>query len=329
MRRLVLGLIALTASAQAPASFDAASIKISGSQSVRGSSGGPGTSDPGQYVFTRATMLDLIAQAYGVGHFQISSSTPLDRVSYDLLTKIPAGATKEQFHSMLRALLAERFHLLAHTAPKEMTDLVMIVAKGGPKWKESPPTDETSPRLSLQQHLEGGFLVVRVTGAHATAADLAAFLPQPDAPPIRDQTGLSGRFDFVLDYTRERDHSATDGSPGVPPSPDLTIALRQQLGLQLVPQRRCSTSWLWMPSIGYQRKIEGRCWCRRWDLKRRGGLKTRKLLILRVALFSSFAAFAENRGKSGDRGLATFEVETLRRRLASRHRSSGEVPDLL
>jgi uncharacterized protein (TIGR03435 family) len=235
--RWLIGLVAVTAWAQAPAAFDAASIQVSGKESVRGASGGPGTSDPGQFCFARATLLDLIAQAYGVQPFQILSSTPLDRDRFDLVAKLPGGATKDQFHAMLRALLAERFHLQTHTTPKQFTELAMALAKGGPKLQEAAPTGQTAPRLSLRQHLEGGFLLVHVTGAGATASDLAAFLPQPDAPPLRDRTGLTGTYDFALDYTLERDHSALDGPPGVPPAPDLAVALREQLGLQLVRRK--------------------------------------------------------------------------------------------
>lgn len=38
---------------------------------------------------------------------------------FDLAAKIPPGATKGQFRTVMRALLAERFHLQAHLVPKE------------------------------------------------------------------------------------------------------------------------------------------------------------------------------------------------------------------
>jgi uncharacterized protein (TIGR03435 family) len=121
--------IAIAAIAQTPATFEAASIKPSGPKSVRGSDGGPGSHDPGQYSFGRATLLDLIAQGYGVDRFRISSTTPLDDQRFDLVAKIPADATKEQFRAMMRALLVERFHLKVHMVSKEFAAFDLTVAK--------------------------------------------------------------------------------------------------------------------------------------------------------------------------------------------------------
>jgi uncharacterized protein (TIGR03435 family) len=76
---------------------------LSGPQSVRGWEGGPGTSDPVQYSFGKATLLDFIAVAYSVDDStRISSATPLDEQRFDLVAKIPQGATKEQFRAMRR-----------------------------------------------------------------------------------------------------------------------------------------------------------------------------------------------------------------------------------
>src|ERR1700693_2458541 len=81
-----------TGGASAPA-FEVASIRPSGPHSIRGSDGGPGTSDPGLYRYGLATLLDLIATAYNVEYFQVSSPVPLDRQNFDLTAKVPEGAT--------------------------------------------------------------------------------------------------------------------------------------------------------------------------------------------------------------------------------------------
>lgn len=111
--------------------FEVASIKPSGPHSIRGSEGGPGSSDPGLYRFGLATLVDLIAIAYDVRFFQISSPAPLDRQNFDLVAKIPDGATKQQFHAMLQNLLAERFHLSLHIQSKEFPAYELVVAKTG------------------------------------------------------------------------------------------------------------------------------------------------------------------------------------------------------
>jgi uncharacterized protein (TIGR03435 family) len=228
-----LSALAIAALAQAPPAFEAASIKLSDSQSVRGSDGGPGSTDPGQYRFGRATLLDLIFVAYHVGRFQISSTLPLEDRRFDLVAKIPPGATREEFRAMMQTLLTERFQLKVHMVSKEFPAFDLTVAKGGPKLKEAEPAADARPRLSLQQSIEGGFLVVHVTGRQATIADLAGMLQRPDDPPIADKTGLTGKYDFAFDYTVER----AAGPSEVPRAPDLPVALRQQLGLQLVPKK--------------------------------------------------------------------------------------------
>ena len=116
MSRILAIAFLLACSAAAPAqTFDVASIKPSTSQSVRGSEGGPGSKDPTRYKFELVAVDSLIALAYDVHRFQISAKTSLSDARYDFAARIPAGATKAEFHAMLRNFLAERFHLQTHT----------------------------------------------------------------------------------------------------------------------------------------------------------------------------------------------------------------------
>jgi uncharacterized protein (TIGR03435 family) len=73
--------------------FEVASIKPSRPDARRGSNGGPGSKDPINYRFTSATLLDLIAIGYDVEYSQISSTKPLDNGRFDLVAKVPPGAT--------------------------------------------------------------------------------------------------------------------------------------------------------------------------------------------------------------------------------------------
>jgi uncharacterized protein (TIGR03435 family) len=56
--------------------------------------------------------------------------------------------------------------------------------------------------------------------------------------PVLDKTGLTGKYDFNLDFTQDDRTSADGPSPAVdntaePGPPDLFTALQQQLGLKL------------------------------------------------------------------------------------------------
>ena len=222
--------------AQAPG-FEAASIKLSGPNSIRGSEGGPGSSDPGQYRFGRVTLQDLIAQAYQVSYERISSTVSLDEQRFDLVAKLPAGTTKEEFRRMIQALLAERFHLKAHTISKDFPAFEMVVANGGARLKIAAAAENGQPSLSSRFSTEGGFTVVHVTARRASMALLANMLPRPGDPPVIDKTGLTGTYDFTLDYTIERDLTDGGAPASAPSAPDLPVALRQQLGLQLVSKK--------------------------------------------------------------------------------------------
>src|SRR5271157_134132 len=99
--------------------------------------GGPGTPDPGQITYNNVTLKDVLTNAYGVKRFQISGPGWLDSERFDIVAKLPRGATKAEFMVMLQNLLAERFKLTLHREKKDLPMYALVVAKNGPKMKES------------------------------------------------------------------------------------------------------------------------------------------------------------------------------------------------
>jgi uncharacterized protein (TIGR03435 family) len=81
--------------------------------------GGPGTPDPGQITWTYARFFDLLMTAYDVKNYQISGPAWLENERYDVIARVPAGATKEQVRTMWQNLLAERFGLMLHHESRE------------------------------------------------------------------------------------------------------------------------------------------------------------------------------------------------------------------
>lgn len=106
--------------------------------------GGPGTPDPGQITWTYATLRALLMTAYDVKGYQISGPAWLASERYDIAAKVPAGATQEQVDVMWQNLLLERFGLRLHHESKEFKVEELVVAKGGPKLKET-AQDPTAP----------------------------------------------------------------------------------------------------------------------------------------------------------------------------------------
>jgi uncharacterized protein (TIGR03435 family) len=256
MRRTMYRLILILIGALAPLpgrQFEVASIKPSGAQSVRGWTGGPETQDPGRYSFGLATPLDLIMTAYHVDPFQVSSKVTLEQARFDLDARVPAGATKEQFRLMMQNLLAERFHCRVHMESKEFPAYELVVAKAGFKLKEaagssavetSRPSHEDAfpivppgqPGLRATMSTSGGYILVRMRSQQQSLSALARMITPPGEPPVLDKTGLTGKYDFTFEYTREP-VGVTPGDAPAPAVPDLFHALQQQLGLQLVAKK--------------------------------------------------------------------------------------------
>ena len=82
------------------------------------------------------TLKSLIAAAYDVKEYQITGPDWLnksDAQRFDIVAKMPDGASKDDAPKMLRALLAERFNLKAHFETQEHSVLALVVGKGGVK----------------------------------------------------------------------------------------------------------------------------------------------------------------------------------------------------
>jgi uncharacterized protein (TIGR03435 family) len=91
------------------------------------------------------TLADLISMAHKLKSYQISGPDWMNAQRFDILAKMPEGATKEQVPEMLQALLAERFQLKIHRETRDQSVYALVVGKGGSKLKESPPDSETPP----------------------------------------------------------------------------------------------------------------------------------------------------------------------------------------
>jgi uncharacterized protein (TIGR03435 family) len=262
---LLLALLVCTAHAQsvdAKAEFDVASVKPAappvsvsvaggGNMMVMGAmSGGPGSKDPGRFTGTAICLFDLIRTAYRVRPFQITGPAWLKTELFDVVAKVPKDTTKEQFSLMLQNLLAERFGLVLHKDRKETPGYELVVAKNGPKLKETvdsaAPADgalpAAPPDLSKLKVNEDGYPVVTATsgsnkissyGARVTESMVgigmerfASILTSRLARPVNDHTGLTAKYDIVLHYVGEFGLGGAGG-------PTIMEAVQSQLGLKL------------------------------------------------------------------------------------------------
>jgi uncharacterized protein (TIGR03435 family) len=107
-----------------------------------------------------------------------------------------------------------------------------VIAKGGHKLKIAHPAelgkDGATPPMKVSGSKDG--LRLEQNGASmATFADLVSRILHS---PVIDKTGLTGHYDFTLDYLPEVAELAPTAQ-GSEQAPDIFAALQQQLGLKL------------------------------------------------------------------------------------------------
>jgi len=129
------------------------------------------------------SLKDLIGIAYKVKDYQISGPDWIGGMDerFDVLAKMPDGATKDQVPDMLQALLTERFKLAIHHDTKERSVYALVVGKGGSEMKESPP-DPPAPAAAEKTDA--------VPGEPAEATPAADANPQVKIQKSAD--GMSG-----------------------------------------------------------------------------------------------------------------------------------------
>jgi len=184
----------------------------------------------------------LIAAAYNLSPQAISGGPSwVDSDRWDILAKTPGDVrpTLDEQMSMLRRLLAERFRLSFHRESKELSIYTLTLAKGGSKLRES----TTAPDATLQGPPPLVFVlspaVVRLPARLASMAEFASVLQRsPLERPVIDNTGLSGRYDFDLEFSPdERLWGGALPRPENSDKPDLFKAIQEQLGLRLEAAR--------------------------------------------------------------------------------------------
>jgi uncharacterized protein (TIGR03435 family) len=107
--------------------------------------------------------------------------------------------------TMLQTMLAERFKAVVHHENKEMAVYDLVVAKGGPKFKQAETVDEAELK---EKHPNGGrvtgggMAVMGSSGTQFYSVTMAwltqTMLPGVAGRPVVDKTGLTGRYDLAL-----------------------------------------------------------------------------------------------------------------------------------
>lgn len=185
----------------------------------------------GRYEIRTATMADLISSAYGVdGDKVFGGPNWLELDRYDVTGKLPPGSTPQRAKLMLQALLAERFHLVAHADTKPMPAYALTAKH--PSLKDADPSAEKGCQGKPRPQGTPATAPVEVSCHGLTAAEIATNLHDMAGgylrQPVVDSTGLKGTYDFDLKWT-SRNRLAAAGADGI----SVFDAVEKQLGLKL------------------------------------------------------------------------------------------------
>lgn len=191
-----------------------------------------------RYEVRRATMLDLIATAYGIERDKVYGGPSwLDYDRFEIRAKTAAKAPPEKLRGMLQSLLADRFGLVVKPDTRATAGYILTRTKGDLKLKQSQGGNaqvgcRATSSFSLGGNREPEHNVIcQSAGIESLTQALTRALSRPGTNiAVLDSTGLTGTWDLELKYT---------DTPGVPTDRQLIEALAK-LGLTLqqgeVPQ---------------------------------------------------------------------------------------------
>src|ERR1035438_757251 len=118
-----------------------------------------------EYIYM--TVADLIVLAYNVKSDQIAGPGWITTQLFDIIAKLPEGASKNDVPKMLQSLLEDRFKLALHRDSKEHVALALIGGEGGRKMKESSealkPIDPSAPLAPGEKQVDGPDGPMRMT----------------------------------------------------------------------------------------------------------------------------------------------------------------------
>ena len=181
-------------------------------------------------------------------------------LNVDIVAKIPAGTTTEQFNTMLLNLLVERFSIKLHHETKELAGYGLSIVKGGLKMQEAAatagPDITASESIKTVQSPDGKPLLApgtkgrlrvglgggrqRISARLQSMTDIVQMCESMMGKPVINETGLTGVYDFYIDFAPlGRGGSAGDSAASTPlggadePAALFEVAIESALGLKL------------------------------------------------------------------------------------------------
>jgi uncharacterized protein (TIGR03435 family) len=250
MRRVMMSLAVLATLidrgvAQQPLStpsFEVASVKLS----ITNSAAWSVSYTPDSLRAANATLLALIQSAYGVRPDRLVGGPNWVRTTrFDVNAKAAEALPREQLRRMAQRLLEDRFGLVLTREQRKQEAYVMRLARAdgrlGPDVRRAadgcldgvapggvPTTEAAGPPLQSSTGARPTF-----SGRCATIASVAGGLSRNLGIDVVDQTGLQGRWDYVIAYAPLTVDAPAAIDPAQASLPSVFVAVEEQLGLKL------------------------------------------------------------------------------------------------
>jgi uncharacterized protein (TIGR03435 family) len=212
---------------------------------------------------TNVTLGMLIRIAFQLQNDQIVGGPKwLFSDRFDVAGTGTAPGADGPFWLKLQALLTDRFRLVTHTETRELPIFALALARQdgqlGPKLTRStadctplpgargePPAPRPMPTFAPGERPQCGWMGGRgnVIAGGLSMKELATNLSRIIGGLVVDRTGLTGNFDWTLDFAPDPNFAGRGDLPPLPPGavpdrpplegPSIFAALQEQLGLKL------------------------------------------------------------------------------------------------
>ncbi len=194
-----------------------------------------------RFEATNLTIKTLIQIAYGFEAPVVGAPDWITDTFYDIkarsddaadarLAKLPTNEARLEKRNAIRVLLAERLGLQTHLETRDSSIYNLVVAKGGVKLQPVPPPPDggapaSPPPADVQAH--GSPHGLEFVGSNASMRAITGILSAMVEAPVLDKTGLTGSYNYTLQFGREWSANDPDGWPSI------FTAVEEQMGLKL------------------------------------------------------------------------------------------------
>jgi uncharacterized protein (TIGR03435 family) len=149
------------------------------------------------------------------------------------LARLTDNEVRLEKRNAIRVLLAERFGLKTHLETRNTAIYNLVVGKGGVKMQVAPPPPPPAdgeapppPRPSdVQAH--GSQQGLEFVGSNSSMRAITSVLTSMVEEPVVDKTGLTGTYNYTLQFGRDWSERNPDSWPSI------FTAVEEQLGLKL------------------------------------------------------------------------------------------------